>query len=546
MHEQDSRTTPMTRPLIVSDARAGELKQEAMRLESITLSAAQLCDLELLLTGAYAPASGHPARQGCERQPPAGQAEGTEPHPLQIALDIEAAGAETLGLGQRVVLRDDEGAMLAVLMIEDVQDSIMAANGSVTQASDAASPPLPKPESEAPRLRIGGSVEGLGIPVHHDYPELRVMPASLAEEPRRRGLRRMIIVDSAAELTQRAHQAVGAIASEIDALVVLQIADAGLQPTDLRLHRSVRDCREALRHYPAGRARLALLPVISKGEDSQELLRRAAIYGNYGATHCVFDPRGYGLGSGAEGSAALSKLGAPPLLEPAVDLISVLDLTSPADELAADGGAGQPRSSHPRGAHRPDSVTRRRGATCFFTGLSGAGKSTVARALAARLGQLGHSVSLLDGDIIRKHLSSELTFSKEHRDLNIRRIGYVASEVTRHGGIAICAPIAPYRITRATVRGMVESLGEFLEIHVSTPLQICEKRDPKGLYAKAHAGLIKDFTGVSDPYEEPEHPEIAIDTSQIDVEDAVARIVAELRARGCLRDSDDWPQIAAG
>ncbi|NEV62844.1 adenylyl-sulfate kinase [Thiorhodococcus minor] len=530
----------------MSHERARALKQEATRLESISLTAAQLCDIELLLTGAYAPVTRLMTRQDLGPEPAASQIGRVARPQLQVFLEVNAASASKLSLGQRVVLRDDEGAMLAVLTIEDIWDPRMAAKDALPQATEATPQALPTPETEARCLRVGGSIEGIGTPGRHDYPELRVTPSWLAEEPRRRRLQRMILVDSAAELTQTAHQAVAAIAAEIDALVVLQIADDGLQPTDLRLHRAVRECREALRQYPAGRAQLALLPLVSKGNDVHELLRRAAVYGNYGATHCILDPRDYGLGSGAEGSAALSKLSAEGLLKTSMTLISSLDLTGPAGGLTADRGAGRPHASHSRGARRSGRVPGRRGATCFFTGLSGAGKSTVARALAARLGQLDRTVSLLDGDIIRKHLSSELTFSKEHRDLNIRRIGYVASEVTRHAGIAICAPIAPYRITRATVRGMIESLGEFLEIHVSTPIQICEKRDPKGLYAKAHAGLIKDFTGVSDPYEEPEHPEIAIDTSQVEVEDAVARIVAELRARGCLHGSDDWPQTAAG
>jgi sulfate adenylyltransferase len=158
---------------------------------------------------------------------------------------------------------------------------------------------------------------------------------------------------------------------------------------------------------------------------------------------------------------------------------------------------------------------RPEGFTVFFTGLSGAGKSTLAKALMARLLELGgQRVTLLDGDIVRKHLSGELGFSKEHRDINVRRIGYVASEITKHGGIAICAPIAPYRETRTYVREMVEAFGDFLEVYVATPIEVCETRDCKGLYAKARAGVIKDFTGVSDPYEVPEAPEVVVDTSR--------------------------------
>ena len=186
----------------------------------------------------------------------------------------------------------------------------------------------------------------------------------------------------------------------------------------------------------------------------------------------------------------------------------------------------EPASARPRPLH---------GFTVFFTGLPGAGKSTLASALAVRLETLtSRPVTLLDGDAVRKHLSSGLGFSKEDRDLNIRRIGYVASEITKHGGMTICAAIAPYRAVRAEVRGMVSECGTFVEVYVATPVEVCEERDPKGLYAKARAGLIKGFTGVDDPYEAPERPEVAIDTANIEPEEGVDQVVAKLRELGLL------------
>ena len=176
------------------------------------------------------------------------------------------------------------------------------------------------------------------------------------------------------------------------------------------------------------------------------------------------------------------------------------------------------------------------GFTVFFTGLSGSGKSTLANALLVRLLEMGtRPVTLLDGDVVRKHLSSELGFSKEHRNLNILRIGFVASEITKNGGVAICAPIAPYAHARAEVREMIEEHGLFVEIHVSTPIAVCETRDRKGLYALARAGKLKEFTGVSDPYEIPKHAELTIDTSDINPDEAVQRIVLKLEALGLIR-----------
>ena len=176
------------------------------------------------------------------------------------------------------------------------------------------------------------------------------------------------------------------------------------------------------------------------------------------------------------------------------------------------------------------------GFTIFFTGLSGSGKSTIANALLVKLLELGtRRVTLLDGDIVRKHLSSELGFSREHRDINILRIGYVASEITKYGGIAICAPIAPYTATRRRVREMVEATGGFVEIHVATPLEVCEGRDRKGLYAKARAGTLKEFTGISDPYEEPVNPEMRIDTRNLSPDLAAHRILVKLESLGYVR-----------
>jgi sulfate adenylyltransferase len=179
-------------------------------------------------------------------------------------------------------------------------------------------------------------------------------------------------------------------------------------------------------------------------------------------------------------------------------------------------------------------VVSRKGFTVFFTGLSGAGKSTTATVLMKRLEETGRRVTMLDGDVVRKHLSRELGFSREHRDLNIHRIGFVAAEVTKHGGACICANIAPYNAARNEARAMVQEQGTFVLVHVSTPLAVCEARDSKGLYARARAGIVSAFTGVSDPYETPANAEISIDTSTMSPSDAAEQIVRFLKEKGCL------------
>src|SRR5213075_2662597 len=177
----------------------------------------------------------------------------------------------------------------------------------------------------------------------------------------------------------------------------------------------------------------------------------------------------------------------------------------------------------------------KQGVTIFFSGLSGSGKSTIANALITKFLETGgRPVTLLDGDMVRKNLSSELGFSKEHRDINIRRIGYVASEITKNGGIAICAPIAPYDNVRKEVRAMIEPLGGFILVHVATSVEECERRDRKGLYAKARAGIIPEFTGISSPYEEPQDADVRVDTTGRTVEDALGDVLSELEEAGFL------------
>lgn len=175
-----------------------------------------------------------------------------------------------------------------------------------------------------------------------------------------------------------------------------------------------------------------------------------------------------------------------------------------------------------------------KGFTVFLTGLSGAGKSTTANVLMNRLEQMGRKVTMLDGDVVRKHLSRELGFSREHRDLNIHRIGFVAAEVTKHGGACICANIAPYNAAREEARALVQAQGTFVLVHISTPLAVCEARDSKGLYARARAGIVSAFTGVSDPYETPANAEISIDTSTMSPDDAAEQILRFLKEKGCL------------
>jgi sulfate adenylyltransferase len=336
------------------------------------------------------------------------------------------------------------------------------------------------------------------------------------------------------------------------------------KPGDLDHYTRVRCYQAILPHYPAGTVQLSLLPLAMRMAGPREAVLHAIVRKNHGCSHFIVGRDHAGPGRDVSGAPFYDDYEAQELyreheaelgirMVPFTNMVYVseLDRFLPDDEVPDGstvlsiselrrrllGGADLPpwftfpavadvlRRTHP--------PKNRHGFTVFFTGLSGAGKSTVAKALQSRFLEIGgRPVTLLDGDIVRKHLSSELGFSKEHRDINIRRIGFVAAEITKNRGIAICAPIAPYDAVRREVRSMVEPLGGFVLVHLCTPLEVCEQRDRKGLYAKARAGIIREFTGISDPYEAPTDAELVLDTTDMTPAEAVQRILLHLEKEG--------------
>jgi sulfate adenylyltransferase len=338
------------------------------------------------------------------------------------------------------------------------------------------------------------------------------------------------------------------------------------KPGDVDHYTRVRAYRAIMSRYPSNTAELALLPLAMRMAGPREAVWHAIIRKNHGCTHLIVGRDHAGPGSDSSGTPFYGPYDAQEMLAAHEEEIGVTqvpfklmtylpdeDSYMPVDEVPegvktlsisgtelrerlADGReipewftfpsvAEELRRTHPPRA--------KQGFTVFFTGLSGSGKSTIANVLQVRLLEMGgRPVTLLDGDLVRKNLSSELGFSKEHRDLNIQRIGYVASEITKNGGIALCAPIAPYDTVRKIVRNTIEPHGGFILVHVSTPLEVCEQRDRKGLYAKARAGIIKEFTGISDPYEAPEDADLVIDTTTVSAAEAAHRVILHLEHLG--------------
>jgi sulfate adenylyltransferase len=555
--------------LLVNPSRAAELQVESRNWPSWDLTPRQLCDLELLLNGAFSPLTGFMNKRDYESVCQSMRlADGTL-WPMPITLDLPQAVAETLTTGQQLALRDPEGVMLAVLHVEDVWTPDRAAEAqSVFGTTNQEHPGVAGLFRSGTHL-VGGRLEGLQLPVHYDYPALRKTPAQLRQIFAEQGWTRVVAFQTRNPM-HRAHQELTLRAArDADAKLLIQPVVGMTKPGDVDHYTRVRCYQALMPSYPAGTAMLSLLPLAMRMGGPREAVWHAIIRKNYGCTHFIVGRDHAGPGKDSSGKPFYGPYDAQELLrkhEQELEMTMVpfrnmvyaenLNQYFPEDEVpqgarVIDLSGTEQRRLLQTGSEIPSWFTFpavveqlrathpprvRQGFTVFFTGLSGSGKSTIANALLVKLLEMGgRAVTLLDGDLVRKHLSSELGFSKEHRDINIRRIGYVASEITKNGGIAICAPIAPYDAIRKEVRSMIEPLGGFVLVHVATPIEECEKRDRKGLYAKARAGILKQFTGVSDPYEEPTDAAITLKTTDSTPDGEADRIIEYLRAEGYLR-----------
>jgi len=487
--------------------------------------------------------------------------------PIPITLDVPVELAGKLGPGASLALRDPEGVMLAALHVEEVwQPDRTAEAQAVFGTTSREHPGVAHLLDRAHPWYVGGRLEGIQLPVHYDFRALRLAPAELRAEFQRMGWRRVVAFQTRNPM-HRAHQELTLRAArEAEASLLIHPSVGMTKPGDVDHYTRVRCYQALLPTYPRNTATLALLPLAMRMGGPREALWHAIIRKNYGCSHLIVGRDHAGPGSDSTGKPFYGPYDAQQLLathqaELGVTMVPFQmmvyveerDQYMPQDEVpqgtrTLDISGTELRRRLATGREIPSWFTfpevaaelRRRhpprdrqGFTVFFTGLSGSGKSTIANALVVKLLEMGgRPVTLLDGDLVRKHLSSELGFSKEHRDINIRRIGFVASEITMNGGIAVCAPIAPYDKVRKEVRAMVEPLGGFMLVYVAAPLEVCEQRDRKGLYAKARAGLIKEFTGVSDPYEAPEDADLVVDTTDVSPEEAAQQIILHLEREG--------------
>jgi sulfate adenylyltransferase len=552
--------------LLVDPDEAEELKAKAGRLPSIQLSERSMCDLELLAVGAFSPLDRFVCEEDHNRIVEEMRLESGEVFPIPIPLPVDPSPA--IKLDQQIALRSLKNELLAILTIEEIYEWDRERVSERVFGTLDTRHPLVSEMHRWGKLNISGALRVLELPRHFDFKELRLTPAQTRAQLARMGHPNVVAFQTRNPL-HRVHEELTKRAIEdLDGVLLLHPVVGVTKPGDVDHYTRVRTYRTLASHYYEGdRVLLSLLPLAMRLAGPREALWHAIIRRNYGANHLIVGRGHASPGVDSSGKPFYGPYEAQALVEAnsqatGVTAVPFTELVYLPDEDRYEEVSKVPEGSRtssisgtevretylnngttlPKWFTRPEVAEilsdtypprHKQGICVWFTGLSGAGKSTTAEVLAVLLQEKGRQVSLLDGDVVRTHLSRGLGFSQEDRDINIRRIGFVASEIVRHGGLVICAAISPYRATRNDVRNMVGS-DHFVEVFVDTPLEVCEDRDTKGLYAKARRGEIEGFTGIDDPYEAPEHPEIVLDTVSASPEANAENIVAFLSDRGFL------------
>lgn len=553
--------------LLEPEESRAELKELAGRLPSIQVSERVVCDLELLATGAFSPLDRFLGSEDLERVLADMRLASGHLFPIPVTLPVDDGAP--VEVGKELALRNAKNELLAVVEVEEVYswDKKRFAAGAFG-TNDPRHPMVAEIERWGSRF-VSGPVRVLQLPRHHDFQDLRLTPAETRRRLASYGHANVIAFQTRnplhrvhEELTKRAIEAV-------DGVLLLHPVVGMTKPGDVDHYTRVRTYKAlASNYYDRDRILLALLPLAMRMAGPREALWHAVIRRNHGANHLIVGRDHASPGVDSDGKPFYGPYDAQEIVEAHVEELGVIPVPFselvyledearyeevsriPAGAKIASISGTQVREQYLRnGKKLPEWFTRpevaeilaeshpprhRQGVCIWFTGLSGAGKSTTADVLTTLLLEHGRQVTVLDGDVVRTHLSHGLGFSKEDRDINIRRIGFVAAELVRHGGMVLCAAVSPYRSTRNDVRSMVEQ-GQFVEVFVDTPLEVCEGRDVKGMYAMARRGEIKNFTGIDDPYERPENPEIVLDTTAHSPEDNARRVIEYLIEQGFIR-----------
>jgi len=512
-----------------------------------TLTDRQLCDCEMILDGSFSPLDRFMTESDYDSVLKNLRLSSGELFSLPIVLDVDEQFADQLSHGEKILLREKEGFKIAYMNIESIwkPDFVQEAK-LVYGTADNSHPAVNYMFDIGNKIYVGGKIEKIAMPNHYDYRQYRFPPGDVRSKFKENKWDRIVAFQTRNPL-HRAHVEMTLTSmKELDANLFLHPVVGLTKPGDVDHYTRVRCYEHVIKKYPRNSAILGLLPLAMRMGGPREALLHALIRKNYGCTHLIVGRDHAGPGNDGNGTPFYGPYDAQELLKQHEEEIGIkmvpfqfmvytpkdssyktidnLDNNEDYQTISGtelrnilDQGNEIPNwFSYPEVAEelkRSRPALNKRGFTIFFTGLSGSGKSTLANGLLIKLLEEGNRpVTLLDGDIVRTHLSSELGFSKEHRSLNVQRIGFVASEITKNGGIAICAPIAPYEQDRNINKELISKVGGYVEVYVNTSLEKCEQRDSKGLYKLAREGKIKEFTGISDPYEEPRSPDVLINS----------------------------------
>jgi sulfate adenylyltransferase len=550
--------------LVVSAEEREELLAEASHLPSIQISMRSLCDLELLATGGFSPLTGFMGLADYERVLEEMRlADGTL-WPIPVTLPVEQSHFGS----DRIVLRDVHNNPLAIMEVSEIYRWDAEREALAVAGTTDPRHPLVAEMARWGKFYAAGRLRVFNLPRYYDFTDLRRTPAEVRRLLQAMGRPNVVAFQTRnpmhrihEELTKRA-------AAQIDGSLLIHPVVGMTKPGDVDHFTRVRSYRLLVdKYYDPGRTLLSLLPLAMRMAGPREAVWHAIIRRNYGANHFIVGRDHAGPGNDSNGKPFYEPYAAQELLAhhaaeigvkmiPFTELVYLkregryvpIDEVPPGAEIATISGSQVRDEYLAKGRLLPEWFTRpetaeilrqmypprhRQGFCVWFTGLSGAGKSTIAAILNVLLLERGRTPTVLDGDVVRTHLSKGLGFSREDRDTNILRIGFVASAVVKAGGAVICAAVSPYRAARNECRAMIGS-DQFIEVFVNTPLEVCEQRDVKGLYAKARRGEIRGFTGIDDPYEPPVNPELTLSTIDVTPEENARKIIRYLEEKGFL------------
>jgi len=552
--------------LMVRDEEREELLEKSNRLPSVQISMRSLCDLELLATGAFSPLDRFMGKADYERVLTEMRLENGVLFPIPITLPVDESSLPSWG--EQITLNDARNNTIAVMQIEEIYHWDPQREARLVLGSTDSKHPLISEMVRWGKVYVSGELKVIDLPIYNDFVELRQTPAQVRSRLEKMGNENVVAFQTRnpmhrihEELTKRAAEKVGGS-------MLIHPVVGMTRPGDVDHYTRVRVYRTLFEnYYDKSRSLISLLPLAMRMAGPREALWHAIIRRNYGATHFIIGRDHAGPGKDSSGNPFYGPYEAQMMLTQYSEEIGVQPIEFTEMVYLAEDECYEEKSKVPedakifsisgtqvreeyleKGKQLPEWFTRKetaeilgqmyppkhkQGVCIWFTGLSGSGKSTTAEILTSQLLERGRQVTLLDGDVVRTHLSKGLGFSPEDRDTNILRIGFVASELARHGGMVICAAISPYRATRNEVRQMVGN-GHFIEVFVDTPIDVCEERDVKGLYARARRGQITGFTGVDDPYEEPVNPEIILNTVRVSPDENARSIIDSLEESGFL------------